>query len=519
MRSRYLRTFRILFSSLLLVAFIAIFADLKSLVPSKYINILTWFQFIPSILKFADLRSVATAGFAAIMILAILTGRTYCSFLCPLGTVQDIFGRIGGRFRRKFRRYGFKKPHTIVRYSILAGTILVVIFWGIYLLTLLDPYSIFGRFMTYFGRPVTIVFNNLVASVLHKFDIYTLSHIASKNFPVEVYLVPLLFLLLVGTLSLAKGRLFCNMICPAGTLLGLLSKISVFRIRVDETKCNKCGRCSVNCKSSCIDSLKNTVDKSRCVVCFNCIRNCPERAISYGIVKLKKKTHETDAEKRKLIATAIALLLGIPQIIKSQDRKAPVPKKESTVRESRKYPVSPPGSGGIADLNKDCTACSLCISACPNDVLRPAFLEYGLAGMMQPVMDYSRSFCTYNCVRCTEVCPTYALQPLVLEAKKLVQIGKSNFIKDNCIVKTEKTACGACSEACPTKAVYMVPYEGNLVIPEVNNEICVGCGHCEFACPTKPFKAIFVDGNPVHLAAKKPENKQSEIKTPVEFPF
>jgi ferredoxin len=152
-------------------------------------------------------------------------------------------------------------------------------------------------------------------------------------------------------------------------------------------------------------------------------------------------------------------------------------------------------------------------------VLQPSLIEYGISGMMQPVMNYHKSFCTYNCTACTEICPTNALRPLVLEAKKLTQLGKAVFIKDNCIVKTEKTACGACSEACPTKAVYMVPYEGNLMIPEVNNDICIGCGHCEFACPTTPYKAIFVDGNAVHKAAKKPENKESEIKTPVDFPF
>jgi len=151
--------------------------------------------------------------------------------------------------------------------------------------------------------------------------------------------------------------------------------------------------------------------------------------------------------------------------------------------------------------------------------LLPAFTQYGISGIMQPVMDYHKSFCTYNCTVCTEICPTTALHPLVLEAKKLTQLGKSIFIKDNCIVKTEKTACGACSESCPTKAVYMIPYEGNLLIPEVNADICIGCGHCEYACPTTPYKAIFVDGNAVHKAAKKPENKESEIKIPEEFPF
>jgi ferredoxin len=106
----------------------------------------------------------------------------------------------------------------------------------------------------------------------------------------------------------------------------------------------------------------------------------------------------------------------------------------------------------------------------------------------------------------------------MLEAKKLTQIGKTVFIKDNCIVQTEKTNCGACSEHCPTKACHLVPFEGRLLIPEVTDDICVGCGACEYACPTKPYKAIFVDGNAVHEAAKKPETKGVEV-APGDFPF
>ena len=221
----------------------------------------------------------------------------------------------------------------------------------------------------------------------------------------------------------------------------------------------------------------------------------------------------------RLLQASVLLLFGISGIAKAQETKAPKPKSPSTVREEKNYPVCPPGALSIEDFNKKCTACSLCINACPNGVLQPAFREYGLAGMMQPVMNYHKSFCTYKCTICTEICPTNALQPLILEAKKLTQLGKAKFIKDNCIVKTEKTACGACSESCPTKAVYMIPFEGNLLIPEINDDICIGCGHCEFACPTTPYKAIFVDGNAVHLAAKKPENEKSDIKTPTEFPF
>jgi len=519
MRSPFLRRFRILFSALVFICFFIVFADFKYLIPSKYINIVLSLQFIPSILKFWDLRTLITAGFVAVLILTLLTGRTYCSFLCPLGIGQDIFSRIGGRIKRKFRRYGFKKPFTIIRYTLLAATIIVTLIWGIYLLTLLDPYSIFGRFMTFFGNPAVILINNFLSGILGKFDIYSLSHIHITGFKLLSYSIPVLFFLLIGGLSLTRGRLYCNMICPVGTLLGLVSKISLVRIKFDENKCTRCGRCSVGCKSSCIDFLQHKIDASRCVVCFNCINTCQEKAISYGITGVKPKSAETDASRRKFVAGSLLLLLGIRQSVRAQNRTAPVPKKESTVKENKTFPVCPPGGVTILDFNTDCTACSLCISACPNGVLVPALLQYGVEGMMQPVMDYHKSFCTYNCTRCTEICPTNALHPLVLDAKKLTQIGKAVFIKDNCIVKTEKTACGACSEACPTKAVHMIPYEGNLVIPETNNEICIGCGHCEFACPTTPYKAIFVDGNDVHQAAKKPENAESEMKTPVDFPF
>jgi polyferredoxin len=519
MRSPLLRRIRIVFSTLVFIFFFLVFVDFRYLFPANYINILSFLQFIPSVLKFYDLQTMAAGGFIVVLVLTLLTGRTYCSFLCPLGIGQDLFSRIGGRFKKKFRRYGFKKPFTILRYFLLATTLIVTLIWGIYALTLLDPYSIFGRFMTYFAKPAVIVMNNFLAGILGKFDIYTLSNVPVKGFPLLVYSIPAAFFILVGTLSFTKGRLYCNMICPVGTFLGLLSKLSFLRIKFDETKCTRCGRCALGCKSSCIDFLKHDIDYTRCVDCFNCINLCQDKAISYGIVKLGKKVHETDESKRKVIAGSILIFLGLSRGLKGQEKTAPKPKKDSTVRENKTFPVCPPGGIGIEDFNKDCTACSLCINACPNGVLQPALIQYGIAGIMQPVMDYHKSFCTYNCTMCTEICPTNALHPLVLEAKKLTQIGKAIFIKDNCIVKTEKTACGACSESCPTKACHMIPYEGNLVIPETTDDICIGCGHCEYACPTIPFKAIFVDGNAVHIAAKKPENVESDIKTPVDFPF
>jgi ferredoxin len=519
MTSSALSKIRVIFSILVLILFVSVFVDFRHLIPNKYINILIFLQFIPSGYKFLNIGTIAATGFIIVLLLTLLFGRTYCSFLCPLGLLQDVFSRTGGRAKKRFRRFGFKKPHTVLRYSLLVITLIITLVWGTFFLTLIDPYSIFGRFITYFVKPIVLILNNFLSGILGKFDLYTLVNTPVTRFPLLVYVIPSAFLLLVVIMSFAKGRLYCNTICPLGTFLGLISKISILRIKFDDAKCTRCGRCSLACKSSCIDFLNKNVDLSRCVGCFNCLKSCPDKALSYGLVTFRKNEQETDIERRKIIAGSVLLLLGLSNSSSGQNVTAPKPTKASTVKENRKFPVCPPGSAGIENFTKKCTACSLCITVCPNNVLIPSIREYGLTGIMQPRMDYHKSFCTYECIKCLDICPTGALLPLALEAKKLTQLGKAVFIKDNCIVKTEKTACGACSESCPTKAVHMIPFEGKLVIPETKDEICIGCGHCEYACPTTPYKAIFVDGNPEHKAAKKPENVKSEIKKPVEFPF
>jgi polyferredoxin len=526
-RSSALSKIRITFSFPVILVVAGIFLDIRHLVPERFINPVLFLQFIPSANKLISAGVAAAAGFIVILLLTLVTGRVYCSFLCPLGILQDVISRIGGRIKRKFRRYGFRKPFTILRYSILAITLIFTMLWGVNLLTILDPYSIFGRFMTYFGRPVIIILNNILAHIFGKFDIYTFIHTGITSFPPATYLVPLATLILIGFLSLTKGRLFCNTVCPVGTFLGLISKISILRIKFDNVKCTKCGRCAVACKANCIDFLNMEIDYSRCVDCFNCLKSCPDYALEYGLVKIRRNSAENteniiedvDQGRRNTIIGFMFLIFGLSRRLSGQEKTVPVPKKASTVKEQKTSPVCPPGSASISNFTANCTACSLCVSVCPNNVLVPSLNEYGLASIMQPRMDYHKGFCAYECISCLEICPTGALLPLVIDAKKLTQIGKAIFIKDNCIVNTEKTACGACAEACPTKAVHMVPFEGNLVIPETTEDICIGCGHCENACPTKPYKAIFVDGNPVHATAKKPENVQTDMKKPEEFPF
>lgn len=517
MRSPLLKKIRVFIALAFLLVTTGIFLDYRDNIPDRYYDSVLFLQFVPSIIRYIGTPALVSAGFLFVILLTFISGRTYCSIICPLGIFQDIVSRAGGSVRKKNRRFGFGKPFTLIRYTILSVTLAVVLSGSIYLVSLLDPYSIYGRFATYFFKPLMLLLNNLVAGILNKHDIYSLYRIDIKPVILMGYIIPSLFLLLVGIFSFRKGRLYCNTICPVGTFLGLISKVSLFRIKIDENRCTRCGRCALACKSSCIDFLNKSVDLSRCVGCFNCIQTCTERAVSYGLPLLRRQSGtEPDQGKREFLTVMGLMLLGLHGRAGTKD--TPLPQKESTVRENRTLPVCLPGASSIEHFNLFCTACSLCVANCPQEVIQPSLTEYGITGIMQPRMDYHRGFCTYDCTKCTEICPTGALLPLNVEVKKLTQLGIAIFIKENCIVHTEKTDCGACSEHCPTKAVHMVPYEGTLVIPEVNTDICIGCGACEYACPTKPFKAIFVDGNSIHAVAGKPVDEQA-VHVTDEFPF
>ena len=179
----------------------------------------------------------------------------------------------------------------------------------------------------------------------------------------------------------------------------------------------------------------------------------------------------------------------------------------------KENPITPPGSVSQKRFQQHCTSCHLCVSKCPSHVLKPAFMEYGLAGIMQPTVSFEKGFCNFDCTVCGDVCPNGAILPISVEQKHLTQMGYVVFIEENCIVYTDGTSCGACSEHCPTQAVAMVPYKDGLTIPHVNKEICVGCGGCEYVCPARPFRAIYIEGNPVQKEAKPfKENEEHKVE-------
>lgn len=516
MKQKHLKTIRLFLSIFFLVALASVFLDFRESIPASWVHRIHSLQFIPSVINFTVLASLSAAGFLIVLLLTLLFGRVYCSMLCPLGALQDVFSWLSKKFSIK-KRFKYTLPRNIFRYGFLVLALVSLLFGSLVTLYLLDPYSIFGRFFSDLGRPVVISLNNQLAGLFERMNWFFLYKFDYKGFEWKEALFPLVTLAVVLWLSLLHGRLFCNSVCPVGTFLGLVSRVSLFRIKMDKVSCTQCGKCSAVCKSSCIDIKKMTIDVSRCVDCYNCLKVCPSVSVTYRMAFASKKHEETEVSKRIFLSKSVVFILAMAGISRKMAAQGGI--DNALIPVQKKYPVSPPGSVSLTHFNRNCTACHLCVTSCPSQVLQPSFLEYGFTGILQPHLDFSVGFCEYECTKCGAVCPTGAILPLTLEDKKLTQMGKVNFIIKNCVVYTDETSCGSCAEHCPTQAVRMIPYKEGLTIPETHPGICIGCGACENVCPAKPFKAIYVDGNPVHQVAREPEfEKMEEIKSE-EFPF
>lgn len=616
MRNKILKISRVGISLVFLIFTGYLFLDFTETFSSSLINDITWIQFIPSLLKFINLAGFLALGFLVVTGVTLLFGRVYCSTVCPLGILQDVISFISRfyttRIRKRKKRYRPAPPHNLLRYSLLGVTTVFVVFGSVFFLNLLDPFSLFGKIFSGLVRPVYYGLNNVAANVFQPFGIYTFYHVETGQVNIFSLLFPAAMLGLIGWLSFTRGRLYCNTVCPVGSFLGLLSKVAMYRIEIDDRLCTRCGKCSLNCKAQCIDLKTNEIDFSRCVGCFNCLDVCTEQGIDYqnqwfpgrkkgkadpeikpeskpepgskhrsepdsqsaskpsskpdpvsgtaesrsgppvetseGFLHLSsnsfctsseqpvktsetRKTIESHSGRRSFLFRLTAYFVGFSaasrvvnaNTLQDSDIREDVNvevTEPSTIPEEKSFPISPPGSLGLKHFTEACTACHLCVSACPSHVLQPSFLEYGFTGMMQPRMDYHTSFCNFDCVKCTEVCPTGAIQALTEEDKHVTQIGEVQLELDNCVVKTENTACGACAEHCPTQAVRMVPYQDGLTIPEIDVQHCVGCGACEYICPARPYRAIYVDGIEKHAEAVPPEIEELDYEEPEEdFPF
>lgn len=490
---------RLIVATLVMVGFLLALTDFRNGVPESLGHFLARLQFVPAVQSvLAGVIVPSLLILIGLVVVTLLFGRLYCSFICPLGIFQDILIWFSNKIRGKsFKGFRYAKPIKGVRTGILALVLLSFAFgFGTFILTWLDPYSQFARMINMFVRPGLAEANNALVDVAGDtlFPVVPLwPHVGWALAPV------LLLLAVIVIMAVRKGRLYCNTVCPVGAVLGILSRFSVFKISLDKSACIKCGKCLKACRSQCIDLRSGTIDHSRCVNCFDCTSACGERGISYHFAWNRKPSSDNkpcakqtatktqapscDHALNILPSSSRRIFLGATlagiatSIASAAERKTGSQTAKSTPMSPRA--ISPAGSGSVAKFLDACTACHLCLEACPTKCLRPAYMEYGVTGIMKPHLTFDGAFCNFDCTACSDVCPTGAILPISLAEKKKTRIAKAKFYRKKCIATLDKTDCGACSEHCPTKALDMTA----LVQPQWDGDTCSTCKECATICP------------------------------------
>ena len=462
-----------------------------------------WVSWMPKLQFLEAVLALNVVVIVALLVLTLVFGRIYCSVICPLGIMQDIFGWLGKKAKKN--RYTYSKQKHALRMAFFTFMLILIVLGGGTIVQLLAPYSAFGRICTNLLQPVYMAGNNVLAAIAEHYDSYAFYHTNVWMRALPSLIISIVTLGILAVLAWRNGRTYCNTICPVGTALSVFAKFSWLKVRFDVDKCKNCSLCTKNCKAACIDYKTHTVDPLRCVVCGDCIKSCKFGALKYSIdsstTSDTSKTSDPSVDSSKRTFLVSSALLATAAMAQSKDKimDGGLAEIEDKVAPKRQTPLTPPGSMSAQNMAQRCTGCQLCISECPNEVLRPSSDIWHL---MQPVMSYERGYCRPECNRCSEVCPAGAIKPIKHEDKASTQIGHAVWIKKNCIPLTDGVECGNCARHCPVGAIEMVPSnpddEESPYVPAVNESRCIGCGACEYLCPARPFSAIYVEGHEVH---------------------
>ena len=490
-----LRKTRIILASIFFIGVTMLFLDFTGTLHA-WLGWMAKVQFLPALL------AMNFGVIAVLLLLTLLFGRVYCSVICPLGVMQDIISWCHGKTKKKNRfRFCYSPAKNWLRFVVLIIFSIAFVLGAHSLVALIAPYSAYGRIASNLLAPLYQLGNNCFAWIAERAGSYAFYSVEIWIKSVATFVIAVVSLLAVGFLACKHGRTWCNTVCPVGTILGFFSRFSLLAPVIDSEKCRNCGLCGKQCKASCIDMKEHKIDYSRCVACMDCIETCKEGAVHYALRHDRKHSEPktTDAGRRAfLISTAIA---GTAVAAKAQEMKVDggLAAIERAQKPERQTPLVPAGAISLKNFSAHCTACQLCVSVCPNQVLRPST---SLMNLMQPEMSYERGYCRPECNKCSQVCPAGAIRPTTIEEKSSIQIGHAVVCLDNCVVNTDEVSCGNCARHCPAGAIRMVKKDpdsdNSLRIPVVNEERCIGCGACENLCPARPFTAIHVEGHEIH---------------------
>ncbi len=424
------------------------------------------------------------------LFLSLIFGRFFCGWICPMGTINHFFSWL---FRRKTpaRVEPVDKKLLKLKYIILLIVIVMTLF-GTNIGGWLDPFSLLTRSTTLVVNPTLNYLTEtslkagakdtgIISKSLKPIYNFTKEKVLpnkQRGYLQSVFIGLIFFLIIIS--NYYKRRFYCNYICPLGALYGLFSKFSLLNLKVDAKSCKECNICSAGCTYN--GSPFKDYLKSECMVCYNCEDDCPPDSI-YTKFKFKSGMgNKIDLGRRRVAGSIVSgiFLSSLPRI--------------SGVSISKTHPFErPPGSVSEEEFLDKCIRCGECMQACPTNFIQPAFFETGIDGIWTPILEAMTGYCEYECYRCTQVCPTKAIENLTLKQKKEFKMGTAVIVKDRCYTYADGYNCAVCEEHCPIpdkairfREVETWNFEGKLVKVKqiyVVPDLCTGCGICENVCP------------------------------------
>ncbi len=431
-----------------------------------------------------------------VVLLTLVLGRTWCGWLCPLGTVLDLFSLARWREGREAPPESWRQ----LKYGLLITTLLAALFANLTLM-IFDPLTILFRTLSVSVWPAVDQLVTVMEATLYgvaplrlavsAFDGLLRPRVlpAQPAFYRYAILYAGLFLGIVASNKLA-ARFWCRYLCPLGAMLGLVSKVSLKRREVNE-QCRECDACVGVCPTGTIDPERGYAsDPGECTVCLNCQETCPYGAIGFSWRFSRAERQSYDPSRRQALLAFGAVVAGI----------ALARSGLSAFREHWGL-IRPPGARENNLLSK-CIRCGECVRACPTSAIQPSLAEAGWEGLWTPVLVPRLGYCDYSCHACGQVCPVQAIPALSLEEKRQQVIGQAYIDEQRCLAWADLTPCIVCEEMCPVpdkaiklETVEAVTPDGQVVTvqrPLVVRERCIGCGICEYKCPVNGEAAIRV---------------------------
>lgn len=320
-----LRKIRMTLAVLFFLAVTALFLDFTGTIHA-WLGWTAKIQFLPALL------ALNVGVVAALVLLTLLSGRVYCSVICPLGVMQDIVSWASGRRKRKRYRFSYSPEKKWLRYGVLVLFIVAMIAGVGSFVALLAPYSSYGRIASSLFAPLYRWGNNILAYFAERADSYAFyeAEVWMKGLP--TFIIAAVTFIVLSVLAWRNGQTYCNTVCPVGTVLGFFSRFSMFRTVIDAGKCKDCSLCSRRCKSSCIDYKNHSIDYSRCVACMDCIDTCTHNALHLQFrwkkdgeqATYKRESHKgnavpSDSSRRNFLTTTA--IVAVTSALEAQEKK------------------------------------------------------------------------------------------------------------------------------------------------------------------------------------------------------